>query len=116
VPNAGLFPAAVLAQRIDLPSLIDERVKPAQHAASSGTKALTVFGSMPVGGDSIDNVAVLRAGAAGSLFDGTRAPRGSGGGCARTSGQTSASLTRSAVTCSRGCGPRAPARPISRRR
>jgi hypothetical protein len=74
VPNAGLLPAAVLAQRIDLPGLIDERLKLAQHAANSGTKALTVIGSMLAGGDSIDDVAVLRAGATGSLFDGTRAP------------------------------------------
>jgi hypothetical protein len=74
VPNAGLLPAAVLAQRIDLPGLIDDRLKLAEHAASSGTKALTVIGSMLAGGDSIDDVAVLRAGATGSLFDGTRAP------------------------------------------
>lgn len=74
VPNAGLLPAAVLAQRIDLPGLIDERLKLAAHAANSGTKALTVIGSMLAGGDSIDDVAVLRAGATGSLFDRTRAP------------------------------------------
>ncbi len=64
VPNAGLLPAAVLAQRIDLPGLIDERLKLAVHGASSGPKALTVIGSMLAGGDSIDDVAVLRAGAA----------------------------------------------------
>jgi hypothetical protein len=33
-----------------------------------------VIGSMLAGGDSIDDVAVLRAGAASALFDGTRAP------------------------------------------
>jgi len=32
---------------------------------NSGAKALTVIGSMLTGGDSIDDVAVLRAGAAG---------------------------------------------------
>lgn len=74
VPNAGLLPAAVLAQRIDLTGLIDERLKLAAHAANSGTKALTVIGSMLAGGDSIDDVAVLRAGATASLFDRTRAP------------------------------------------
>ncbi len=74
VPNVGLLPAAVLAQRIDLPGLIDERLKLAKHGASSGTKALTVIGSMLAGGDSIDDVAVLRSGAASSLFDSTRAP------------------------------------------
>jgi hypothetical protein len=74
VPNAGLLPAAVLAQRIDLPGLIEERLRLARHGANSGAKALTVLGSMLAGGDSIGDVAVLRSGAAGSLFDSTRAP------------------------------------------
>ena len=74
VPNAGLLPAAVLAQRLDLSALIDRRLHLASHGANSGAKALTVIGSMLAGGDSIDDVAVLRAGAAASLFDGTRAP------------------------------------------
>ena len=74
VPNAGLLPAAVLAQRIDLAGLIDHRLHLARHGANSGAKALSVLGSMLAGGDSIDDVAVLRSGAAGSLFDGTRAP------------------------------------------
>ena len=74
VPNAGLLPAAALAQRIDLAGLIDRRLHLARHGANSGAKALTVIGSMLAGGDSIDDVAVLRAGAAGSLFDATRAP------------------------------------------
>ena len=74
VPNAGLLPAAVLAQRIDLAALVDGRLHLATHGANSGAKALSVIGSMLTGGDSIDDVAVLRAGAARSLFDGTRAP------------------------------------------
>lgn len=74
VPNAGLLPAAVLAQRIDLAGLVDQRLHLAKHAANSGTKALTVIGSMLAGGDSIDDVAVLRAGASSQLFDATRAP------------------------------------------
>jgi len=74
VPNAGLLPAAVLAQRIGLGGLVDRRLHLARHGANSGAKALTVIGSMLVGGDSIDDTAVLRAGAAGKLFDGTRAP------------------------------------------
>jgi hypothetical protein len=52
VPNAGLLPAAVLAQRIDLTGLIDDRLHRGQH----------------------HDVAMLRAGAAGVLFDDTRAP------------------------------------------
>jgi hypothetical protein len=74
VPNAGLLPAAVLAQRLDLAGLIDRRLRLARHGANSGTKALSVIGSMLAGGDSIDDVAVLRAGAATELFDATRAP------------------------------------------
>ena len=45
VPNAGLLPAAVLAQRIGLGELIDQRLKLAEHGANSGAKALTVIGS-----------------------------------------------------------------------
>ncbi len=74
VPNAGLLPAAILAQRLDLGGLVDERLHLSSHGANSGAKALSVIGSMLAGGDSIDDVAVLRAGAAASLFDGTRAP------------------------------------------
>jgi len=74
VPNAGLLPAAVLAQRLDLGGLVDRRLQLAVHGANSGAKALTVIGSMLAGGDSIDDTAVLRAGAASALFDGTRAP------------------------------------------
>ena len=40
VPNAGLLPAAALAQRIGLGELIDERLQLAQHGANSGAKAL----------------------------------------------------------------------------
>ncbi len=74
VPHAGLLPAAVLAQRVDLGGLVDARLHLARHGANSGTKALTVIGAMLAGGDSIDDVAVLRARACGELFDATRAP------------------------------------------
>jgi hypothetical protein len=74
VPNAGLLPAAVLAQRIDLAGLIDARLRLARHGANSGAKALTVIGSVLLGGDSIDDVAMLRTGGGGELFDATRAP------------------------------------------
>lgn len=74
VPNAGLLPAAALAQRLDLSGLVDRRLRLAQQGANSGVKALTVIGSMLAGGNSIDDTAVLRAGAAGAVFDATRAP------------------------------------------
>ena len=74
VPNAGLLPAAVLAQRIGLGDLVDQRLRLATEGANSGAKALTVVGSMLAGGDSIDDTSLLRAGAAGRVFDDTRAP------------------------------------------
>jgi hypothetical protein len=74
VPCAGLLPAAVLAQRIDLAGLVDQRLGLARHGANSGVKALGVIGSMLAGGDSIDDTALLRTGALPQLFDATRAP------------------------------------------
>lgn len=74
LPCAGLLPAAVLAQRIDVAGLVDERLTVARHGANSGTKAMTVIGSMLAGGDSIDDTALLRAGALPDLFDLSRAP------------------------------------------
>jgi len=56
VPNAGLLPAAALAQRIDLCGLVDSRLRLATHGANSGAKALSVIGSVFVAGDSIDDV------------------------------------------------------------
>jgi hypothetical protein len=74
VPSAGLLPTALLAQRLGLAELVDQRLRLARHGANGGTKALTVIGSMLVGGDSIDDTDLLRAGATGELFDATRAP------------------------------------------
>ena len=74
VPSAGLLPAAVLAQRVGLSSLVEARVRLARHGANSGAKALTVIASMLAGGDSIDDTGLLRAGALPQLFDVTRAP------------------------------------------
>ena len=66
VPNAGLLPAAALAQRIDLAGLIDDRLKLARHGANSGAKALTVIGSMLAGGDSEPPRVQWRLGCAGT--------------------------------------------------
>ena len=57
--------------------MIDQRVKLPTDAvgrASCGTKAMTVVGAILAGADSIDDVDVLRAGAAPELFDRQRAP------------------------------------------
>jgi DDE family transposase len=74
VPCAGLLPAAALAQRLDVAGLVDERLRLVRHGANSGTKAMTVIGSMLAGGDSIDDTDLLRAGALPQLFDQGRAP------------------------------------------
>jgi hypothetical protein len=74
VSTAGLLPAAALAQKVGLAELVEARVRLACHGANGGTKALSVVGSMLAGGDSIDDVALLRAGATPTLFDQTRAP------------------------------------------
>jgi hypothetical protein len=74
VPCAGLLPAAALAQRLDVAGVVEERLTLARHSANSGTKVLSVIGSMLAGGDSIDDVALLRSGALPALFDCSRAP------------------------------------------
>lgn len=74
VPSAGLLTAATLAQKVGLADLVERRVRLARHGANSGAKALTVVGSMLLGGDSVDDTDLLRAGASAELFDDTRAP------------------------------------------
>lgn len=75
VPNAGLVAPALLAQRLGVAELVDATVTlQGPAAANSGVKALTVIGSALAGGDCIDDVAVLRSGAAPQLFDQVRAP------------------------------------------
>lgn len=74
VSAAGLLPAATLAQKVGLAELVEARVRLCEHGANGGTKALSVVGSMLAGGDCIDDVALLRAGAMPGLFDQTRAP------------------------------------------
>ncbi len=76
VPNAGLVAPALIAQKLGVGDLIDERVDLGDRAgaANSGAKALTVVGAALAGGDCIEHVDVLRAGAAIELFDDVRAP------------------------------------------
>ena len=75
LPNGGLTVAALLAQKLGVADLVDEHVTiDGQAGANSGAKAATVVGSALVGGDCIDDTAVLRAGATRRLVDDTRAP------------------------------------------
>jgi hypothetical protein len=75
LPNGGLAVAALLAQKLGVGELVDRHVTlRGQGSANAGAKALTVIGSALAGGDCIDDVAVLRAGAGAALFDGARAP------------------------------------------
>jgi hypothetical protein len=74
VSCAGLLPAAGLAGKIGLSGLVEQRVHLARHGANGGAKALTVIGSMLLGGDSVADTDLLRAGATPRLFDQLRAP------------------------------------------
>jgi ribose 1,5-bisphosphokinase PhnN len=60
VADAGLILPATLGQRLGLPGLLDARVTAGPNAAD---KCLTVIHSALAGGDCIDDVAALRAGA-----------------------------------------------------
>lgn len=77
VPNAGLVAPAALAQKLGIAELVDEYVRLPDGApgrANAGAKALTVIGAMLAGGDSIDDVDVLRSDTAPEVFDQVRAP------------------------------------------
>ena len=75
LPNGGLAVAALLAQKLGAADLIDEHLTITGEAgANGGAKALTVVGSALAGGDYIDDINLLRAGATPRLFDGVRAP------------------------------------------
>jgi hypothetical protein len=75
LPNGGLSVAALLAQKLGVADLVDEHVRiDGEAGANGGAKAATVIGAALAGGDCIDDVDVLRAGATPRLFDGVRAP------------------------------------------
>jgi hypothetical protein len=64
VANAGLLMTATLAERLGLEGLVDGMVDLGQRTGSArpGRKVLTLVQSIAVGGDSIDDAAVLRTG------------------------------------------------------
>lgn len=64
VSDAGLVVAATLGQRLGLPELLREQVTvPGSVGANPDQKCLTVIHSLLAGGDCIDDVGALRAGA-----------------------------------------------------
>lgn len=65
VADAGLILPATLGQRLGLPGLLDTRVTAGPNAAD---KCLTVIHSALAGGDCIDDVAALQAGATAAVL------------------------------------------------
>lgn len=65
VTDAGLLLPATLAARLGLAELFDERITAGAHP---GEKCLTVIASALTGGDCIDDVNALRAGATGAVL------------------------------------------------
>ena len=75
VSVAGLVPVMKLAQNAGLRSLADEWLSvPTDKGANAGLKVSSLVGGMVAGADSIDDMAVLRHGAMGKVFDRPFAP------------------------------------------
>jgi hypothetical protein len=70
IANAGLLLPATLAERLGIEQATDELIDLGEQpgAAHPGRKVLTVVHSLLAGGDSIDHVEVLRAGATASVL------------------------------------------------
>src|SRR3954454_1656096 len=75
VSCAGLVPVVALAQQCGLPALADEHLSvPTDKGANAGAKVTSLVAGMVAGADSIDDMALLRHGAMGTLFDRPYAP------------------------------------------
>ena len=75
VSAAGLVPLMGLARRAGLGELADERLSvPTDKGANPGLKLSSLVAGMTAGADSIDDMALLRHGAMGKVFDGAYAP------------------------------------------
>ena len=75
VSSAGLVPVMTLAQNAGLRNLADEWLSvPTDKGANAGLKVFSLVGGMVAGADSIDDMALLRHGAMGKLFDRPYAP------------------------------------------
>ncbi len=75
VSCAGLVPMIALAQQCDLPALADVHLSvPTDKGANAGAKVTSLVAGMVAGADSIEDMALLRHGAMGTLFDRPYAP------------------------------------------
>lgn len=75
VVSAGLVPALALAESVGIGELARERLTvPGSAGANAGKKVMSLVAGMAAGADSIDDMGMLRHGAADVLFGGMRAP------------------------------------------
>lgn len=75
VSTAGLIPVMALAQASGLLTLADEHLSvPTDKGANPGRKVGSLVGGMVAGADSIADLAILRHGAMGTVFDRPYAP------------------------------------------
>ena len=75
VSAAGLVPVMKLAQKAGLRTLADHHLSvPTDKGANPGLKVSSLVGGMIAGADSIEDMAVLRHGAMGKIFDRPYAP------------------------------------------
>ena len=75
VSAAGLVPVMALAQAAGLRTLADEHLSlPTDKGANAGLKVCSLVAGMLAGADSIDDMAVLRHGGMGKVFDRAYAP------------------------------------------
>jgi hypothetical protein len=75
VSAAGLVPVLALAGRCGLQELADEHLTvPTDKGAHAGAKVASLVAGMVAGADSIDDMALLRHGAMGKMFDRLYAP------------------------------------------
>ena len=75
VSCAGLVPMAALAEKCGLSRLADEHITvPTDKGANPDRKVFSLVAGMVAGADSIDDMAVLRHGAMGTVFDRPYAP------------------------------------------
>src|SRR5882757_8402655 len=75
VSCAGLVPITALAQKCGLAALADEHLSvPTDKGANAGAKVSALVAGMVAGADSIDDMALLRHGAMGTVFERAYAP------------------------------------------